>query len=90
MSRNKSKIEQLTKLIFEQKISTRDDKNRLLKLAKLDGDLEIINKLANDLNFRRAKEYLLSLNHEKKNKKISKNKKYIPSSNEIAHLKTLK
>ncbi len=59
---DKIKIDELKKLVFETKQPLKQNKDKLLKLAKQNDDLETIKRLQDELNFKRAKEYLSSLN----------------------------
>ncbi len=61
--KNKYTIEELESLVFEKNQATKQNKDKLFKLAKAKDNLRIIEKLADEFQFKNAKNYLIKLNN---------------------------
>ena len=76
MANKKLNLEELKELVFNQSQATKQNKDRLFKLAKSSEDLETIKRLASDFGFKSAKMYLdkmdkISIDDAIKNRDIS-------------------
>jgi len=61
-SSKKLNLEELKVLVFEKNQATKQNKDKLFKLAKASKDIECIKKLRDDFSFKNAKVYLEKLN----------------------------
>lgn len=94
MSQNYKNLsyEELKVLVFEQNQVTKQTKDRLFKLAKANDDIETIEKLVNEYDFKSAKTYLtnksnLSLDDAIKNKDFNLFKKFVDEGADISKIK---
>lgn len=60
---DKKSVEELKILVFEQNQATKQNKDRLFKLAKASNDIETIQKLANQYGFKSARGYIDKLDN---------------------------
>lgn len=91
MANKKLDFGELIELVFNQNQSSKQNKDRLFKLAKSNKDLNTIKKLANDLQFKNAILHLdkidkLSLNDAIKNKDINLLKNLIDKETDLSKI----
>lgn len=85
---DKKSLEELKILVFEQDQATKQNKDRLFKLAKASNDIETIQKLADQYEFKSAKVYLdkldnLSVEDTLKNRDFNPLKKLLDIGSDI-------
>ena len=91
-SNNKLNLQELKILVFEKQQATKQNKDRLFKLAKADKDIATIEKLRDELDFKSAKVYLekldnLSLNDAISNRDLDTFKKLVDDGGNISSIK---
>ena len=92
MINKKLNFEELTKLVFKENLVTKETKDRLFKLAKANGDIETIQKLAIEFDFKSAKIYLsnkknLSLEDALKKRDFEQFKKIVDEGMDTSKVK---
>lgn len=92
MGNKKLDFQELKELVFKLNKVTKQNKDRLFKLAKANQNLEIIEKLRDEFNFKGAKVYLNKLNESKMNEAIKQKdfitiKKLIEDETSVQNIK---
>jgi len=90
-SNKKLDFEELNELVFKLNKATKQNKDRLFKLAKANGNLEIIKKLRDEFIYKNAKKYLdkldtLSLENVIKKKDVNLLEKIIAEGIKTSHI----
>ncbi len=90
-SNKKLTLEELKELVFEKDQVTKQNKDRLFKLAKANDDMETIEKLRDKLGFKSAKIYLekyyhMDIEEAIKNRDLKSLKRVIENGTDVSHI----